>query len=199
MAEEAKPAAPIQSSAPAPAVSAAAAPEAAPVPAPPALPDWAQAVRAASPEGIVAVLGLPGGDGAADVPTFEIQPEHWFAVVATVKMQGFTAFTDLTAVDHPERSPRCDVVLHLRDLREGRLVRCRTRVGESDALASIEPLFAGAGWPEREVFDLFGVRFNGNADLRRLMLPDDWQGHPLRRDYPLIGPRALDPDGPYAV
>lgn len=181
-------------------------PDQAPPPAPeaaasesPALPDWVLAVRAAVPDGVTAVLGVPGGDGAADVATLEVVAGEWFPVVAALKSQGFVAFVDLAGVDQPERSPRFDVVLHLRDLRADRLVRCRTQVGEAEELASLEPLYAGAGWPEREAFDLFGVRFRGNLDLRRLMLPDDWQGHPLRRDYPLTGPRALDPDGQYAM
>jgi len=151
------------------------------------------------PDGVSRVLGVPGGDGDADVATLEVPAEQWFAVVAAVKMQGFGAFVDIAGVDHPERSPRFDVVLHLRDVRGGRLARCRTQVGETEPLASLEPLFAGAGWPEREVFDLLGVRFSGNADLRRLLLPDDWEGYPLRRDYPLTGPRALNPDGRYAM
>ena len=165
----------------------------------PALPAWAEAVRAACPEGVLAWRGLPGGAGEADMPLCEVAAAHWLAVVAALKMQGFAAFGDLAAVDYPERTPRFDVVLHLRDLAQGQLVRCRTQLGAEQTLASLEPLFPGAGWPEREVFDLFGLRFAGNIDLRRIMLPDDWQGHPLRRDYPLTGPRALDPDSPYAL
>jgi len=158
-----------------------------------------QSVRAAVPDGIEAVLGLPGGDGPADVPTLRVKRGRWFEAVAAVKAQGFDFFADLAGVDYPERAARFDIVLHLRDLGTRRLVRCRTEVGEGESLASVEPLFAGAGWPEREVFDLLGVPFTGNADLRRLLLPDDWQGHPLRRDYPLTGPRELDPDGKYAM
>lgn len=175
------------------------APAEAGAPAPPELPDWILAVRGAVADGVVRVLGVPGGDGDADVVTLEVAPGEWLPVAEALRAQGFTAFIDLTAVDLPERSPRFDVVLHLRDLRAGRLVRCRTQLGEGGELTSLEPAFAAAGWAEREAFDLFGLTFRGNADLRRLMLPDDWEGHPLRRDYPLTGPRALDPGGHYAV
>lgn len=167
-------------------------------PPPPQLPAWVRAVRAAVPDAVTAVLGLEGGDGEADVPTLQVLPAAWVAVAAALKTQGFDYFADLAAVDHPERTARLEIVLHLRDLATQRLVRCSTEVGDGQALESLEPLFGGAGWPEREIYDLFGTPFRGNADLRRLLLPEDWSGHPLRRDYPLTGPRALDPESPYA-
>lgn len=165
----------------------------------PALPDWAEAIRASVPDGVLRILGLPGGDGESDVPTFEVAPAEWLPLVGAIKAQGFDFFADLGAVDYPAETARFAVILHLRDLDTARLVRCVTRLGETGELASLEPLFAGAGWPEREAFDLLGVRFSGNADMRRLMLPDDWEGHPLRRDYPLHGPRALDSESKYAL
>ena len=168
-------------------------------PPPPALPDWAEAVRSAVPDGVLRIVGLPGGDGESDVPTFEVAPAQWLSVAEAIKAQGFDFFADLGAVDYPEDAERFAVLLHLRDLETARLVRLQTRVGEGSELPSLEPLFAGAGWPEREAFDLLGVRFSGNADMRRLMLPDDWEGHPLRRDYPLHGPRDLDPENKYAL
>lgn len=194
MPEEPKSAAPAAGAEPTPAP---AAPPA--LPALPALPEWMAAARAAVGDEATTVLGLPGGDGDADVPTLAVRAPLWWAAAAALKAQGFDYFADLSAVDHPERPARFEVFLHLRDIAGGRLVRCRTQVAEGETLASVEPLFAAAGWPEREVFDLFGVRFPGNGDPRRLLLPDDWEGHPLRRDYPLTGPRALDPDGKYAL
>ncbi len=168
-------------------------------PPPPALPDWAQAVRDAAPDGVLRVLGLPGGDGESDVPTFEVAPAHWLTVAEAIKAQGFDFFADLGAVDYPEDAARFAVILHLRDLENARLVRLETRVGEDTVVPSVEGVFPAAGWPEREAYDLLGVRFSGNSDMRRLLLPDDWEGHPLRRDYPLHGPRALDPEGKYAL
>ncbi len=168
-------------------------------PPPPALPEWVDLVRQAVPDGVQAVLGVPGGSGEADLPTLAVAAGRWLEVVAALKAGGFDFFADLGGVDHPERPARFDVVLHLRDIAAGRIVRCVAEVAEGGSLASLEPLFPAAGWPEREVFDLLGVRFAGNADLRRLLLPDDWEGHPLRRDYPLTGPRALSPESPYAI
>ena len=167
--------------------------------APPSLPDWVRAVQAAVPGGVTAVLGVEGGAGPADVPTLAAAPASWVAVAAALKSDGFDFLADLGAVDYPQRAARFEVVLHLRDLAAGRLVRVVTGVAADGALGSLEPILPGAGWPEREIFDLFGVRFDGNEDLRRLLLPDDWEGHPLRRDYPLTGPRALDPGGPHAL
>ncbi len=165
---------------------------------PPPLPEWVENVRAAVPGAVTAVLGLPGGDGEADAPTLRVAAAGWVAVAGALKAEGFDYFADLAAVDYPERAQRLEIVLHLRDIARGRLVRCVTQVGDGESLESLEPLLAGAGWPEREVFDLFGTPFRGNADLRRLLLPEDWTGYPLRRDYPLIGPRELEPESPYA-
>jgi NADH-quinone oxidoreductase subunit C len=164
----------------------------------PALPGWVEAVRLAVAEGLLGLAGLPGTE-PADVPTLTFAPGAWAEGVAQVRAQGFTVFVDLTAVDYPDRARRFDVVLHLRHQGTGALLRCRTEVAEGESLPSLEPLFPGAGWPEREVYDLFGVRFEGNGDFRRLLLPEDWVGHPLRRDYPLQGPRVLDPSSPYAI
>lgn len=180
-------------------------PPEAPVPAasepsvPPPLPVWVQAIQVAAPGGVLGVLGVPGGEGEADVPTLDVAPASWRLVAQAAQAQGFTAFADLGGVDYPERAARFELILHVRDQGRGLVLRCRTAVGEGAVLPSLEPVYPGAGWPEREVYDLLGVGFEGNADLRRLMLPDDWQGHPLRRDYPLTGPRALDPGGPYAL
>jgi NADH:ubiquinone oxidoreductase subunit C len=64
-------------------------------------------------------------------------------------------------------------------------VRLKVRLGRNQSIASVTPVWAGANWMEREVFDLFGIVFDGHPDLRRLMMPDDWEGHPLRKDYPV--------------
>ncbi len=162
------------------------------------LPAWVASVRAAAPEAVLAIRGVQGADGAADVPTLIVSPAGWVPVAGALKAEGFDHFVDLAAVDHPEREARLDLLLHLRNLDAGLLVRCRTEVRDGQSVGSLEPLFAGAGWAEREVYDLLGVGFVGNADLRRLLLPEDWTGYPLRRDYPLTGPRALDPESPYA-
>lgn len=92
-------------------------------------------------------------------------------------------FVDLTAVDRLAREERFELIYLFYSMDRHTWLRLKAR---TDAEApSITPIVAGANWYEREVFDLFGVRFVGHPDLRRIMLPDDWQGHPLRRDEPL--------------
>ncbi|MDA8404327.1 MAG: NADH-quinone oxidoreductase subunit C [Desulfobacteraceae bacterium] len=102
---------------------------------------------------------------------------------------------DVTAVDYIGKDPRFEVVYHLYSLKFNRRFRLKTRVSESDcSVDSIVALWPGANWFEREVFDLYGVVFNGHPELRRILLYEDFKGHPLRKDYPikkrqpLIGP-----------
>jgi NADH-quinone oxidoreductase subunit C len=99
----------------------------------------------------------------------------------------FIAFSNVTAVDHhPRRTPRFDVVYHAVSPHRRARVRFKAQVGGDEAaIASVTSVWAGAGWCEREVYDLFGIVFDGHPDLRRLMMTDDWEGHPLRKDYPV--------------
>jgi len=108
----------------------------------------------------------------------------------------FDMLSDVTAVDHLPRTPRFEVVYHLYSIPKNRRVRIKARVPEqTPELASAVPLYASANWMEREVWDLYGIRFDGHPDLRRLLLYDEFEGHPLRKDYPkerrqpLTGPR----------
>jgi NADH:ubiquinone oxidoreductase subunit C len=96
---------------------------------------------------------------------------------------GYTRFVDLTAVDRLTSEERFELVYLFYSMTDHAWLRLRTRT-DADA-PSITPLVRGAGWYEREVWDLFGVRFVGHPDLRRIMLPDEWPGHPLRRTEPL--------------
>jgi len=95
---------------------------------------------------------------------------------------------DLTAVDYPSRSPRFEVVAHLYSLAKGHRLRLKARVGGADGedaeIDSLTELWASASWAERECFDMFGVRFRGHPDLRRILLYPEFEGHPLRKDYP---------------
>jgi NADH-quinone oxidoreductase subunit C len=98
----------------------------------------------------------------------------------------YVAFTDVTAADfHPRREPRFDVVYHFVSPHRRARVRVKVQVGLAEAVPTISTIWKGAGWPEREVYDLFGIVFDGHEDLRRLMMPEDWEGHPLRKDYPV--------------
>jgi NADH-quinone oxidoreductase subunit C len=122
-------------------------------------------------------------------PTLLVPVEHLLATCRALHDTpglGFVAFSDVTAVDfHPRRTPRFDVVYHFVSPERRARVRVKTRVHTNDPVPTISTIWAGAGWFEREVFDLFGIVFTGHQDLRRLMMPDDWEGHPLRKDYPV--------------
>lgn len=171
----------------------------APDPEPERLPEWLDGLRSELGDAIASIAGVTGGGGPADLPTITARAEAWLQVIAAVAAQGFGLFVDLGGVDRLPREPRFDLVVHLRDVDTGRLVRVRTEVAEGQVMPSISAVYPASAWPEREVFDLLGIPFQGHPDFRRLLLPDDWEGHPLRRDYPLTGPRALDPESRYAL
>lgn len=104
---------------------------------------------------------------------------------------------DITAVDWLEREPRYDVVYQLASLQTHASIRLKTRVGGEDdpdpELPSVVAVWPAADWFELEVYDLFGIRFTGRSELRRILMPSDWVGHPLRKDYPLSGFSLPDP------
>jgi NADH-quinone oxidoreductase subunit C len=101
----------------------------------------------------------------------------------------YNLLTDVTAVDYLGASPRFMMVYHLYSITAKERFRLKAPIAEPDpTIDSLVPLWKGANWLEREVFDLFGISFNNHPDLRRILMPDDWTGHPLRKDYPLQGP-----------
>jgi len=109
---------------------------------------------------------------------------------------GMAQFTDLTAVDYPERAPdepRFDLLLFVRNPALGKRLRLKTRVADGASVASLTDLWAGANWAEREAFDMFGIVFEGHPDLRRILLYPEFQGHPLRKDYPIDRAQPLVP------
>ena len=95
---------------------------------------------------------------------------------------------DLTAVDFPDRSPRFEVVAHFYSLSKGHRLRLKARVGDTDGgnaeIDTLSDLWASANWAERECWDMFGIRFSGHPDLRRILTYPEFEGHPLRKDYP---------------
>jgi NADH-quinone oxidoreductase subunit C len=99
----------------------------------------------------------------------------------------FWCLIDITAVDWPERERRFDVVYHLLSPKQNRRIRVKTEVEESQPVPSIIDVFAGANWFERETYDLYGILFAGHPDLRRLLTDYCFEGHPLRKDFPLTG------------
>jgi len=108
----------------------------------------------------------------------------------------FDMLMDLTAVDYLGRKPRFEVVYHLYATGPNQRLRIKAQVAEeAPEIASLAAIYPSANWMEREVFDLYGIRFDGHPDLRRILLYDEFEGHPLRKDYPkerrqpLVGPR----------
>ena len=102
----------------------------------------------------------------------------------------YNALADLTCVDWYPKEPRFEVVYHLFSTTNKKYLRLKVRLsGDDVSLDSLTPLWPGANFFEREVFDLFGVRFDEHPNLTRIMMPEDWEGHPLRKDYPVEGYR----------
>ena len=103
----------------------------------------------------------------------------------------FDLCSDVTATDWPPRPERFDVVYALYSTSLRHRVRLKVRVAEGEGVPSVSAVWPSANWLEREVFDLFGIRFDGHPDLRRILMPEEWQGHPQRKDYPLEGPGEM--------
>ncbi|MGB6431974.1 MAG: NADH-quinone oxidoreductase subunit C, partial [Candidatus Acidiferrales bacterium] len=98
----------------------------------------------------------------------------------------FDFLTDLTAVDWPRREKRFDLVLNLYSFAKNERLRLKVQVGADELVASVVDVWPTANWLEREVYDMFGIVFEGHPDLRRLLLPEEWQGYPLRKDYDIL-------------
>jgi NADH-quinone oxidoreductase subunit C len=107
------------------------------------------------------------------------------------EQQGFVRLSTVTAVDRYPLEPRFEVVYHLHSVTRNERLRLKCRLsGDDPAIDSVTPVWRGANWYERETFDLFGILFRNHPDLRRIMLPEDWEGHPLRKDYSVTGDRV---------
>jgi NADH-quinone oxidoreductase subunit C len=108
----------------------------------------------------------------------------------------FDMCSDVTATDWPPRAERFDLVYCLYSTRHRHRIRVKARVGETEPVSSVTGIWPAANWLEREVYDMFGVNFVGHPDRRRILMPEDWQGFPERKDYPLEGPGELLMENP---
>jgi NADH-quinone oxidoreductase subunit C len=135
---------------------------------------------------------------AVDMPTLVVDREHILDVLGTLRDHPdlqFSLLSDLTAVDLHPAEPRYEIVYHLVCLgtafavgrpAPARRLRLKVRLaGDDVAIRSATTVYPAANWLEREVYDLFGIAFEGHPDLRRILTPEDWTGHPLRKDYPV--------------
>lgn len=98
---------------------------------------------------------------------------------------GFDLLAEITAVDYLPREPRYEVVYHLVSIPNRQRLRLKVRVAAGGSVPTVQSVWLAAGWPEREVWDLFGIGIDGHQDLRRILMAEDWEGHPLRKDYPV--------------
>jgi NADH-quinone oxidoreductase subunit C len=101
----------------------------------------------------------------------------------------FERLSSVTAVDRYPSEPRFEVVYHLQSIARNERLRMKVLLaGESPEIDSVTGVWRAANWFERETYDMFGIRFRNHPDLRRILMPEDWEGHPLRKDYPITGP-----------
>ena len=139
--------------------------------------------------------GLPG---AVEAVSYWVG--DWTVIVAADRLLEVARFlrddsaaefdycSDVTATDWPPRAQRFDVIYCLYSVHLRHRIRVKVRAAEGDPVPSVTEIWSAANWLEREVYDQFGVNIVGHPDLRRILMPDDWQGHPQRKDYPLEGP-----------
>ena len=151
-----------------------------------------QLLRENQPDSILDTQ-LPQGDATA-----VIRPEHLTEIMDFLKNDSrllFNILMDITAVDYVERKPRFDVVYHLLSLSFNRRLRIKLQVDEGKPVDSLTLMWGCANWLEREVWDMFGIPFSGHPNLKRILMYDEFEGHPLRKDYPVtkrqprIGPK----------
>jgi NADH-quinone oxidoreductase subunit C len=151
-----------------------------------ATPELISQLQAAVPGAHIVPLSAPDDDVT---PTIGVDAANIVDVCLALRDTPgleFVAFSDVTVADFfPRREPRFDVVYHFVSPHRRARVRVKAQLAGGQPIRSITSVWPGAGWPERELYDLFGIVFEGHEDLRRLMMPEDWEGHPLRKDYPV--------------
>jgi NADH-quinone oxidoreductase subunit C len=123
--------------------------------------------------------------------TIEVAPSDVLAALGRARTDlGFNRLSTVTGVDRYPVEPRFEVVYHLQNIATKERIRFKARLhGDNPEIESICPVFRAANWYEREVFDFFGIRFLNHPDLKRIMMPDEFEGYPLRKDFPVTGLR----------
>ena len=122
--------------------------------------------------------------------TLDVALERLEALVEFLRTDSacrFTSLVDITAVDHPDRAERFDVVYHFLSMYQNHRIRLKVAVGEEEMVPSLNDIHPSANWFEREVFDMFGILFSGHPDLRRILTDYGFRGYPLRKDFPTTG------------
>ena len=132
--------------------------------------------------------------------TAVVRPERWKEICAWLRSEpamSFDMLVDLCGVDYPDREPRFEVVLHLYSLDKRHRLRLKSRVGDAEGegaeIDTVTSVWPGADWFERETWDLMGISFRGHPDLRRILMYPEFEGHPLRKDYPANKTQPLVP------
>jgi len=137
---------------------------------------------------------------SVDFTTVYVSGEHLVATCQALRDSlNFETLVEVTAADYLPRAPRYEVVYHLLSVSKRLRLRLKVRVANDGTLATVQGVYPGAGWLEREVWDMFGIVFDGHNDLRRLLMPEDWEGHPQRKDYPVQIQKAAQTYAPLEV
>ena len=161
---------------------------------------------------IAALLQTALPDAQCEAAASTDQPTIYVAAIGIVEVArelrdrpelAFTVLADMTGVDWWPREPRFEVVYHLLSIPNRARLRLKVRVAGAAAAEGIVPtvqsVWPAAGWPEREVYDMFGIVFGGHPDLRRILMPEDWEGHPARKDYPVQIRKAVQTYEPLEI
>jgi NADH-quinone oxidoreductase subunit C len=146
-----------------------------------------KATRVAQALGALEDAVLDGGIARGEL-TLVVAADRITEVARFLKQDGFVRLSAVTCVDLYPMEPRFEVVYQLHSLSRSERVRLKCKVsGAAPEIDSVTGIWRCANWYEREVFDMFGIVFRGHPDLTRILMPDDWNGHPLRKDYPVHG------------
>ena len=137
---------------------------------------------------------------SVDFATVYVPVEHIVATCQALRDSlKYEVLVEITCADYLPRAPRYEVVYHLLSVSKKLRLRLKVRVTADGTVPTVQGVYPGAGWLEREVWDMFGIVFDGHNDLRRLLMPEEWEGHPQRKDYPVQIQKAAQTYAPLEV